>query len=148
MSKLVLGKGLGALIPSDEAKAAQERRYQMVPLDKMVMIDSGASHDEYARAFAEAGFSRLPVYRGSRDNVVGVLSVHEFMGKRGEGKIADTLALPYSVGLDTPIVDVLMQMKAKGRHMAVIRDRDKIVGMITMEDVLERFVGASEDEFN
>lgn len=120
----------------------------MVPLDKMVMIDYAASHDEYAHAFADAGFSRLPVYKGSRDNVVGVLSVHEFMGKRGEGKVADTLMLPYSVGLDTPIVDVLMQMKAKGRHMAIIRDRGNTVGMITMEDVLERLVGTIEDEFN
>lgn len=120
----------------------------MVPLDRMVMVERGASHRELERAFAQAGFSRLPVYQGARHNVVGVLSVHELLGERGRVNVVDTLPPPYTVSLDTPILDVLIQMKEKGRHMAVIHDRGEVVGMITMEDILERFVGAIADEFN
>jgi CBS domain containing-hemolysin-like protein len=55
---------------------------------------------------------------------------------------------PYSISPETPIVAILFEMKEQGRHMGVIRRDGEVVGMITLEDILERFVGAIADEFN
>jgi putative hemolysin len=121
----------------------------IVPLDRVVMVDGDSSLEDYTRVFREAGFSRLPVFRGSRENVVGVLSVHELMRFNSVEKIEEQLRQPYTLSLDTPIVEVLFRMKNRGRHMGMVTDEaGVIVGMITLEDILEKFVGAIADEFN
>lgn len=120
----------------------------MVPLEDVVMIDYNASFDTYVRTFIDAGFSRMPIYDGNRGNVVGVLSVHELMKWRDRTGIRQNLKPPYSISPDTPIVDVFFRMKEHGRHMAMIHDDNEVIGMTTMEDILERFVGAIADEFN
>jgi CBS domain containing-hemolysin-like protein len=121
----------------------------MVPLDRTVMVDYDCSRDEFRRAFLEAGYSRLPVYREQRQNVVGVLSVHELLRHASPEKLREQLRPPYTVPIDTSIVDVLLQMKEHGRHMAMISGEDDlVVGTTTLENILEKFVGAIEDEFN
>jgi CBS domain containing-hemolysin-like protein len=55
----------------------------------------------------------------------------------------------YDVSTDTPIVEILARMKNQGCHMAMVRDdTNTIVGMTTLEDILERLVGAISDEFH
>ena len=121
----------------------------VVPLDRVVMVDGNSSLEDYTRVFREAGYSRLPVYRGSRENVVGILSVHELMRSNSAEKIRERLHKPYTMSLNTPIVEVLFRMKNKGRHMGMVTDETGvIVGMTTLEDILEKFVGAIADEFN
>lgn len=121
----------------------------MVPLDDVVMLDGDARAATYGEVFAREGFSRLPVYRGRHDNVVGVMSVHEYLTSPDSEALRDGLAAPYRIALETPIVDVLLRMREQGRHMAMIHDtRGAIVGMTTMEDILEPFVGAIADEFH
>jgi putative hemolysin len=121
----------------------------MVPLASVVMLDDAVPVDDYAEIFAREGFSRMPVFRGDRSRVVGVISVHEYLTAADRELLRDTLREPYTVVLDTPIVDVLLRMREQGRHMAMVRDGDgELVGMITMEDILERFVGAIADEFH
>jgi len=120
-----------------------------VPLDRVVMVDWDLSLEEYTGVFREAGYSRLPVFQVSRENVVGVLSVHELMQFNSAEKIRERLRKPYTMSLDTPIVEVLFLMKNKGRHMGMVTGEDGVVvGMITLEDILEKFVGAIADEFN
>ena len=64
-------------------------------------------------------------------------------------KIRERLHKPYTMSLNTPIVEVLFRMKNKGRHMGMVTDETGvIVGMTTLEDILEKFVGAIADEFN
>jgi CBS domain containing-hemolysin-like protein len=98
--------------------------------------------------FAETGYSRLPVYEGERGNVVGILSVHELVRWRDRAGVRQNLRPPYSISPDAPIVDVLMEMKERGRHMATIHDGDRVVGVTTMEDILSRFVGAIDDKID
>lgn len=121
----------------------------MVPLDDVVMLDGDARAETYGEVFAREGFSRLPVFSALRDHVVGVMSVHEYLTAPDREALRDGLSAPYSVGLDTPIVDVLLRMREQGRHMAMIHDPEGVVvGMVTMEDILEPFVGAIADEFH
>lgn len=121
----------------------------MVPLDGVVMLDADAPVSSYATVFAREAFSRLPVYKGARTDVIGVLSAHEYLTSPDPDHLRDSLTGPYQIPLDAPIVDVLLRMREQGRHMAMIRDDGGvIVGMLTMEDILERFVGAIADEFH
>jgi len=121
----------------------------MVPRERIVMVDFASTTDGFFRAFQQAGYSRLPVYRGERDNVVGVLSVHDLFKRHNADEIRDGLRPAYTVPLHVPIVDILFEMKEQGRHMAIVRGEDgRMVGMTTLEDILERFVGAIADEFN
>jgi putative hemolysin len=121
----------------------------VVPLDRVVMVDGDLSLEGFTSVFREAGYSRLPVFRGLRENVVGVLSVHELLRFNSAEKIRDQLNKPYTLSLDTPIVEVLFRMKNRGRHMGMVTgEHGVIVGMITLEDILEKFVGAIADEFN
>lgn len=121
----------------------------VTPLDQVVMVDADAPIDSYAEIFAREGFSRFPLYRDDRHNVVGVMSVHEYMTAPDRHELRENLAAPYVVSLRTPIVQVLVRMREQGRHMAMVEGEDgRICGMATLEDILERFVGAITDEFH
>ena len=121
----------------------------LVPLEKVVMVQEQATSAEFSQAFIDSGFSRLPVFRESRSNVVGIVSVHELMKAHAIGEVRSGLIEPYVIFLDTPIVEVLFEMQTRGRHMAMVRDSGgEVTGMVTLEDILERFVGAIVDEYH
>ncbi len=121
----------------------------MKSLDDVAMISFDESVDRYTTTFIQTGYSRMPVFTGDRSNIVGVLSVHDLMRMRDPESLREQLPRPYTISMSTPIVDVLFEMREKGRHMAMVVDNDgAMVGMTTMEDILERFVGAISDEFN
>lgn len=121
----------------------------MIPVENVVMAASGLDIDEYERIFFETRFTRLPVYRRSRDDFAGVLSVRSLLEARGPQGGRPLLEEPYEVGIDTPVSEILVHMRNQGGHMAMVRSEDgAIVGMTTLEDVLERLVGAISDEFH
>lgn len=128
---------------------ALSMRDVMTPLDSVVMLDFDAPVDSYAAVIAREGFSRYPVYRGARTNVVGTLSVHEYVTAPDRETLHDNLREPYFVPDSARISDVLGQMREGGRHMAMIRDAAGVtVGMTTLDDVLRRLVGVIVDEFD
>jgi CBS domain containing-hemolysin-like protein len=120
-----------------------------LPLDRVVMAEEGLGSDAYRQIFARERFSRLPVYRGDRQNVVGFLSIHNLLRARHPRQHQPVIEKPYVVSAHTPIVEMMIRMKSQGCHMAMVRDDEgKIVGMTTLEDILERLVGAIADEFH
>jgi len=134
----------------DRALALQDLRARdvLVPLEKVVMLDADAPSESYAPAVAHEGFSRFPLYRGARSNVVAIMSVHEYMTAPDVDKLRDELLPPERVSADTPITDILVSMRERGRHMVLIESDGTTTGMTTLEDILERFVGAIADEFH
>lgn len=121
----------------------------MIPIRNVVMAEDGKDIDEYERVFFETRFTRIPVYRGSRDAVVGILAVQGLLEARPSRGIADVLEDPYEVSVDTPVSEILVRMRQQGCHMAVVRGREGgLVGMTTLEDVVERLMGAMSDEFH
>jgi putative hemolysin len=148
--------GEAGLIPVETAVLAKratelkdlKARDVMVPLADVVMAPYENTMEQFRKAFEVSGYSRLPVFRGDRENVVGIVSVHELIRLGSAEAVRKNLKPPYAISLDTPIVSVLFQMKEQGRHMGMIRDRGMVVGMTTLEDILEKFVGAIADEFN
>ena len=121
----------------------------MIDIDRVVMVEEGRTEEAYRQAFAESRFSRLPVYRGDRGNVVGFLSIHSLLKTRHPRKEAALLEPPYFVDASTPVAGMMVRMKEQGCHMAVVRDSSgRVSGMTTLEDILERLVGAIADEFH
>lgn len=121
----------------------------MSPVDRVVMVEEGLPLESYQDVFSKENFSRLPVFSGDRQKIVGVLSIHNLLRARHGMRLNPVLEDPYIVPPDTPIVEMMVRMKDQGCHMAMVKDRDRgIVGMTTLEDILERLVGAIADEFH
>jgi putative hemolysin len=126
-----------------------EARDVMIPIRDVVMVEDGKEVEEYENIFYKTRFTRLPVFRVSKDVIVGILSIQGILEARVSGELADALEDPYEVRIDTPVSEILVRMRNQGGHMAMVRGGGgEVVGMTTLEDVVERLVGAMSDEFH
>jgi putative hemolysin len=121
----------------------------MTPLSSVVMLDGDAPVASFAPVIAREKFSRYPVYRGARANVIGILSVHEYVTAPSQASLLDNLREPYFVAENAHISDIMVHMREQGRHMVIVRDpAGQVIGMTTLDDVLKRLVGVIVDEFD
>lgn len=120
-------------------------REVMTPRTQLVALPEGASVDEVRQAFIQTGYSRLPVYRGTLDEIVGM--VHAFdLFRLNPG---DPLPIrPVAVApAGRPCGDVLLDMQRERRHLAVVLDEfGGTLGIVTLEDLLQAMVGEIVDE--
>lgn len=120
-------------------------REAMTPRTEIVALAEGVPADEAATLFAESGYSRLPVYRDSLDNVVGL--VHAFDLLRTEPGQAFPLRPVAQVPGSRRCADLLFEMQRERRQFAVVLDEfGGTAGIITFEDLLEELVGEIFDE--
>ncbi len=111
-------------------------------------LDRGAGCEAAAGLFRETGYSRLPVYDGTIDNIVGVIHLKDFYTRvYPDGEIASIIKpLPF-VAPTMKVDDLLRLLQKEQSHMAVIADEyGGTVGIVTMEDILEELVGEIWDE--
>ena len=122
----------------------------MTPMDKVTCIPSSISLDKLARLAKTSPYSRLPVYEGSRDNIVGILPVNLFLNSYVAGKqvlLRKILLKPYVFEGKTEISQLLQRMRLNKLHMVFLVDENrKKIGIVTMEDLLEELVGDIQDE--
>ena len=122
----------------------------MIPMDQVVSVPSSIPMQELARPVREMAYSRVPVYEGNRNNIVGILPVNAFLSRYVSGKpvmLRKLLLKPYVFDSKTEITDLLQRMRLNKIHMVFICDENrKKVGLITMEDLLEELVGDIQDE--
>ncbi|MDQ7779691.1 MAG: hemolysin family protein [Planctomycetota bacterium] len=122
----------------------------MIPKDKMVMLDKKMSFDEMLAVVTEQGYTRLPVYEESPDNVVGMIHSKDILNLlvyREVFILEDLIRKPDFVAATQPISEVLLTFQKERRHIAVVLgDGSLPVGLITMEDILEEIVGEIGDE--
>jgi CBS domain containing-hemolysin-like protein len=126
----------------------------MVPRVEVEAIDADLPFTEILQRFIETGYSRIPAYRGSMDNVLGILLykdvarvASERTSENGlapiEEVIRPSLFLPTSMRLN----DALRRLRASSAHMALVVDEHGgVEGMVTLEDLLEEIVGEISDE--
>jgi magnesium and cobalt transporter len=122
----------------------------MVPRAHIVAIEQSLGFEDLVTQFVEAGHSRLPVFRETLDDVIGMVHVKDVLIASRRNKpaaLADLLRpvlfAPPSLG----IVDLLAQMRARRTHLAMVVDEyGGIDGLVTIEDVVEEIVGEIEDE--
>lgn len=148
----VLERDEGEMFDTALAMAETSVRRIMVPRVDVVALDVSATVDEALAAVQDSGFSRIPVYEGDIDRVVGVLYATELLralrAGDGEGKTAcDLMREAILIAETTPLDVVLRQMRERQVHFAVIiGDQGGTEGIVTIEDILEELVGEIEDE--
>ncbi len=122
-----------------------------VPRADIIAIPESASFDEIVAQFAEAGHSRLPVYRENLDEVIGMIHVKDVFVVLAEGRppppLLDLIRQPLYVPQSMGVLDLLAEMRAKRTHLAIVIDEySGTEGLLTIEDLVEEIVGEIEDE--
>lgn len=121
----------------------------LTPRVDVVAVKDTVSFDELAEVFAETGYSRLPVYHGTIDDIVGVVHEKDFSKARMRGHTSlHALVTPalFTTGA-TKISSMLRTFREEHHHMAVVVDEyGGTEGIITLEDILEELVGEIWDE--
>ena len=122
----------------------------MVPRVDIVAVDVETSFAELVAQMVEEGHSRMPVYRGDLDHIIGMIHVKDVMGfvvARRTTTIVNLMRKVLFVAPSTGALDLLSQMRLQHVHMAFVVDEfGGIDGLITIEDVVEEIVGEIEDE--
>lgn len=124
----------------------------MIHRTDMVMLWSGDSDEEIVRTMEESGLSRFPVYDEDADDIVGILSIRDYLlndRKQNPKPLREMIRPAYFVP-ESVRTDVLFRdMQSKKVHMAIVVDEyGGTSGLVTMEDLLEEIVGNIYDEFD
>lgn len=147
----------GVLEPEQQAlvNSAMEFREKiaediMIPIAQVVCVSSDVSVDALAQTLRDLPYSRIPVYEGRRENIVGILPVNTFLADYVAKKpilLRKMLLKPYIFDRKTEITTLLQKMRLNKLHMVFLVDEDRNkVGILTMEDLLEELVGDIQDE--
>nr|WP_025730231.1 hemolysin family protein [Atopobacter phocae] len=129
-------------------------REVMVPRTDTTMLDVEDSIEENLEIILSCPFSRLPVYREDKDNVIGIIHTKDVLkASREQGFAAIDLEEIMNKALFVPamiyIDDLLIEFRKEHQHMAVLRDEyGGVEGIVTLEDLLEEIVGEIEDEYD
>ncbi|HVH20073.1 MAG TPA: hemolysin family protein [Myxococcota bacterium] len=122
----------------------------MVPRERVRAIDRRTALDEILELLRETGFTRIPVYDGDPDRIVGILHSKDLFHVIARERIVilqDAIRPAATLAPDLPVLDALRQFRRGRTHLALVREGDgPILGLCTLEDVLEEIVGQIEDE--
>jgi putative hemolysin len=127
-------------------------RQVMVPRPKIFALDVETPPAEVGALIVEGGFSRIPVYEGTIDNVIGVVYVKDALRllEKREPVALRTMLHPAHLVPETKKVGVLLkELQKRRRHLAIVVDEHgSLSGLVTLEDLLEEIVGEIRDEYD
>jgi putative hemolysin len=122
----------------------------LVPRDKMAALELRTPPDKVMEAVRQGAHTRMPVYEGEMDNIVGIVNTKDLFflfSQQGVVVLHDALYPPLFLKPEQSLGDALRLFQRAHRPMALVRDEDgKVLGLITLEDILEEIVGDIEDE--
>jgi putative hemolysin len=119
----------------------------MTPRPDMTSVSIESSLEEVEAIFLESGYSKLPVYAETADDIKGIVFLHDVF--RGASSLADVMREPYFVPETKPAADLLAEMQEKSLSIAiVIEEYGGTAGLITMEDLTEELFGEFNDAFD
>ncbi|MCL9812377.1 hemolysin family protein [Natranaeroarchaeum aerophilus] len=117
----------------------------MVPRLDVVGVPAEASVEEAVDVAIESGYSRLPVYEGTLDDVVGVVEVNDLVDASGNGEnltARDVAIEPYIVPESKDVDEILTELREDRRRLAIVVDEfGTTAGIVTMEDIVEEIIG-------
>ena len=121
-----------------------------VPFDEVETVTLGMQPGEIVKIIEQTNHSRLPVVN-REGTIVGVVQIRkylkEYLRRNGHVSLSRVMDKPYYVTVGTPIDDQLAGMSKAKTHIAVVKDNDgKVLGILTVEDILEELVGEIYDE--
>jgi putative hemolysin len=127
-------------------------RKVMVPRPKVFALDADTPPGEVGSLIVESGFSRIPAYEGSLDNVVGVVYVKDalrLLEKRQPVVIRKILHPVHLVPETKKVGELLKELQKRRSHLAlVIDEHGSLSGLVTLEDLIEQIVGEIQDEYD
>ena len=128
-------------------------REVMVPRPDMIVIRSDATLDEALGTIIEGGYSRVPIYEGDTDNIIGVLYAKDLLKRiherKGDSKVAGLGRAPLFVPEQKKVAELLREMQEQHVHMAIVVDEyGGTAGLVTIEDLIEEIVGEIVDEYD
>ncbi|CAK8716722.1 MAG: CBS domain-containing protein [Candidatus Electronema aureum] len=124
----------------------------MTPASEIISADLNSSVEEIIQLICEEGYTRIPVFSGGHDNIVGTLHAKDLLRIASQQtdkpiQIEDCLNPPVLVAESKPITELLRDFQSGKNHMAIVTDEfGSVRGLITLEDVLEEIVGEIDDE--
>jgi putative hemolysin len=125
-------------------------REVMVPRTDIVAVDMASSLESILVTMNEKGYSRLPVYAGTIDNVVGIVNLKDILAihvKDQPFSLEAIIRKPYVVPPNKNVSVLLKEMRERRIHLALVGDEyGGIDGLVTMEDLIEEIVGDIRDE--
>lgn len=123
-------------------------REVMTPRTEIIALSAAASIEEARRFAKEKRVSRIPLYAGRFENLIGLLHASDLLDATQGGSSVRALARPlYYVPESKPVVELLLEFKERGVHFAVaVEESGGIAGIATLEDILEEIVGEIRDE--
>lgn len=128
-----------------------EVRQVMRPRTEVIGFDRELTFKELLASIVESGFSRVPVYEGTLDRVVGVLYIKDVLPHIGKAEFDwhSLLRIPYFVPEGKKLDDLLKEFQSEKVHLAVVVDEyGGTSGIITLEDIIEEIVGDITDEYD
>jgi CBS domain containing-hemolysin-like protein len=146
------------VLPRDQAEyvrnvfrlPAKKVRDCLVPRERMATLELNMPEDKILEAVRDGAHTRMPVYEGHPDNIVGIVNTKDLfhlLSLRGMVVLDDAMYPPMFVDPDRPISEVLRDIRRARRPMAIVRDSSqRVMGIITLEDIVEEIVGEIEDE--
>lgn len=123
-----------------------------VPRADIIAVEEGIAFADLVRAFADAGHSRLPVYRDELDTVIGMIHMKDVFAILAKGEehpatITGLIREPLYVPMSRGALDLLADMRQRHVHLAIVLDEySGTEGLVTIEDLVEEIVGEIEDE--
>ena len=130
--------------------SATRVRDVMVHRQRVLAIDVSTQPEDLLDLLRETGFTRIPVYAGEVDNVVGILHTKDLFHLYARERVVilqDVLRPIFEMRPDLPVVDAVRRFRRERQHLALVRESGgPLLGVCTLEDVLEEIVGEIEDE--
>ncbi len=128
-------------------------REVLVPRTEMIALEKDSSLESALETIIEAGHSRIPVYDGDIDNIVGILYAKDLLKSWGctseEIDLLSKIRKAFFVPESKAVNELLKEFKTKRVHMAIVVDEyGGTSGLITIEDILEEIVGEIQDEYD
>ena len=124
----------------------------MVPRTDVIAVDSNISREKLIRIVTEEGYSRMPVYKDSIDNIVGIIYTKDLISlleHRDLIVLQDIIRPAYFIPDAVKISKLMNDLQERKIHMAIVVDEfGGTQGIVTMEDILEEIVGEIHDEYD
>jgi len=122
----------------------------MVPRDQVLAVERSIEIEDLLQILRESGYTRIPVYEETLDNIVGLLHAKNLFHVYARHRaviLRDIIRPAPEIRPDLPVADALRGFRRSRTHLAIVREKDgPVLGVCTLEDTLEEIVGEIEDE--
>ncbi len=124
----------------------------LTPRTEIVAVEVGTPLNDVIQTFVSSGHSRLPLYQDTLDNIIGVLYAKDLLRVHDPEAAVDLTQLaraPFFVSEFQHADDLLTTFRRNGIHLGIVVDEySQVIGLVTLEDLLEELVGEIQDEYD